>query len=79
MLSFLAFAVILLLLIIGGAALAYWGCKVFGWGFRRRPFLTLLLSCVVGLLLIGSFQWLFPGCVVMGMMFHGVAGVRCTR
>ena len=76
MLDFLAFAAILLLLTV---VIPFCLFKVLGWGFARRPFVTLLVAFLTMLLLVGSFPHLFPGCkAVVGIGF-GRSPVRCTR
>jgi len=72
-LNFLSFAAILLLLTV---AVPFCLFKLLGWGFARRPFVTLLVAFLTLLLLIGSFHLFFPGCVVTGW---GRSAVRCTR
>jgi hypothetical protein len=79
LLDFLVFAAILLLLTAGWVAAIYYICKLVGWELYRRPVATVAVICLSLLLLVASFRWLFPGCDVAGIAYHGAAIVRCTR
>ncbi len=72
LLDFLAFAAILLLLTV---AVPFCLFKVLGWGFARRPLVTLLVAFLTMLLLVGSFHRFFPGCMATGW---GRSAIRCT-
>lgn len=59
MLDFLRFAALLLLLTVGWVALIFYSLRALGWGLERRPFVTVAVTVVVVLLLIGSANWLY--------------------
>jgi hypothetical protein len=56
--DFLRFAAILLLLTMGWVALIFYSLRALGWGLERRPFVTVAITLVVVLVLIGSATWL---------------------
>ncbi len=79
MLGFLLFVLVLLVLTIGPVVGLHYLSKALGWGFHRRPMITGLVAGCLILLLVCSFGWLFPGCAVTGLGFHGMAIVHCPR
>ena len=77
MLDFLAFAAILLLLTV---VIPFCLFKLLGWGFARRPFVTLLVGFLTVLVLIAGFPQLFAGCKATSIGWGRVpVAVRCTR
>ncbi len=58
MLDFLRFAAILLVLTVGWVALIFYGLRALGWGLERRPFVTIAVTVLVVLVLIGSANWM---------------------
>jgi hypothetical protein len=62
-LDFLTFAAILLLLTAGWIALIFYSLRAFRWGLERRPFVTVAVTVLVVLVLIGSANWLYRAAV----------------
>jgi hypothetical protein len=78
-LDFLLFVLILLVLTVGPVVGIFYLSEAMGWGLHHRPIATILVTVTTVILLVDSFGWLFSGCRVTGLAFHGAAMVHCPH